>query len=201
MGCLYKIDFANGKSYVGITRQTAERRFKQHMSNRKKDAKKSILYNALRKYKSHDYVLRTLVISDDYEYLKFIEKRAIQVFGTLYPAGYNLTEGGEGTVGYKLSEESKKRIGELSKGNSYAKGRKHTEEQKRKIRVARAKQIMKPHECSEEAKAKIREKTLGNKSALGFKWSVEQRTKWRLSVATKRAIKENRPFSWLKEYA
>ncbi|MHB1236934.1 MAG: GIY-YIG nuclease family protein [Gallionella sp.] len=35
MGCLYQLIFPNGKSYIGISSNTAEQRFKAHCQNSK----------------------------------------------------------------------------------------------------------------------------------------------------------------------
>jgi hypothetical protein len=41
------------------------------------------------------------VIANDFEYLCDLEIKAIKTFGTRYPTGYNMTDGGEGATGPK----------------------------------------------------------------------------------------------------
>jgi hypothetical protein len=93
----------------------------------------------------------------------------------------NLSDGGEGSSGYRHTDEAKKKVSAAHKGNTYRRGKKmtpeqcqrvsdghkglasarkgktHTEEAKAKMRAARAKQIspMKGKRHSEETKAKI----------------------------------------------
>ena len=84
---------------------------------------------------------------------------------TKKPNGYNLTDGGEGTYGYKHTEETKKKMSEASKGRKLktprseeyrkavserSKGRTLSEEAKRKISMANT-----GRKPSEETKQKI----------------------------------------------
>jgi predicted GIY-YIG superfamily endonuclease len=52
-GYIYKIQFPNGKHYIGLTTTSLENRKKQHRYAAKKCGTK-YLYNALRKYKMED---------------------------------------------------------------------------------------------------------------------------------------------------
>lgn len=54
MGCLYKIDFVSGKSYIGITRRTADARFAEHVSKAPKAA--NSLGRAIVKYGTHSCI-------------------------------------------------------------------------------------------------------------------------------------------------
>ena len=108
--------------------------------------------------------------SDEQYYIKF--------FDTLWPNGYNLTEGGEGDIpseetrkkmsevhkGKKLSEEQKKKISESTSGEKHPMfGKHHSEESKRKISEshkglqAGEKNPMFGKNHSEEAKKKMSE--------------------------------------------
>lgn len=113
MGCLYRVSFPNGKAYLGITTQTASARFRDHCASasrlkREKSRGGSLLHHALNKYPKQAR-LEVLVVADDWDFLCELERKAIQAFGTLKPRGYNLTEGGEGTPGYRMPEESRER--------------------------------------------------------------------------------------------
>ena len=94
MGQLYALDFPNGKRYIGITTKTAAERLKGHERDapREKPGGGPVLYRAWRKHGAP--ALTVLAIVDDADLLE-TEKRAIAVFGTLSPGGYNLTEGGD----------------------------------------------------------------------------------------------------------
>ena len=155
MGCLYQIEFKNGQSYVGITAFTVERRFAMHEKASRNTTKKNYLYNAMRKHRGK-YSVKTLAITDDWNYLCLIEQRAIQVFKTKYPSGYNLTDGGEGTQGNSGPWKGKKRIFSVEhraklaaslKGNTRAAGCVHTPEGKERM-------SWKNREHTEESKIK-----------------------------------------------
>lgn len=75
------------------------------------------------------------------------EQYYIKLFKTLYPNGYNLTEGGEGCV---ASEETRKKISLVHKGKHIS------EEQKKKLSIALKGRIM-----SDEHKKKIGEASKG----------------------------------------
>jgi hypothetical protein len=91
MGELYKLDFPNGKAYVGQTEKTSEIRFNGHKNAFRLGAK-TALYNAWRKY--GEPKLTTLAIVEDFD-LDETEIRAIAVLNTLAPNGYNTTKGGD----------------------------------------------------------------------------------------------------------
>lgn len=110
---LYRLDFPNGKSYVGITSKTALKRFTDHASNARRPS--FAVHHAIKKYGVSSVVLNTLVIGD-WEYLCEAEKRAIVVFNTKAPSGYNLTDGGEGVVGNVMSDEAKRLLSVFNTG-------------------------------------------------------------------------------------
>ena len=118
--------------------------------------------------------------SDEQYYIKF--------YNTLWPNGYNLTEGGDGEIkceevrkkiseaskGRKLSEETRKKISETLKGRpSPNKGKHHSEEAKKKIGA-----VHKDKHPSEETRRKISNAQKGEKNHMfGKKHSEETRRK------------------------
>lgn len=172
MGCIYKLDFPNGKSYIGMTSGKPERRFNGHKRCAAKGVKRP-LYDAWNKFGCP--VMSVLAVVDDCE-LADAEIRAIKAFGTMLPSGYNLTEGGEvspmltpsvakrigeSKIGVKLSKDHKKAIGDAHRGMkrseetkakiaASAKARGISEETRRKMNEAKRGKVM-----SEEQKAKI----------------------------------------------
>lgn len=115
MGALYRLDFPNGKSYVGITTLDVNDRFAEHVACSSKSRKWAV-HKAIAKYGADSVRVVTLAIADSWEYLCLIERKAIEVFGTFGKAGYNLTSGGEGIVGYSHSEEARKKMSASHRG-------------------------------------------------------------------------------------
>jgi hypothetical protein len=98
MGCLYQLTSPSGKSYIGITRKTAEDRFAGHVIHAIKGKRNTVLASAIRKYGSQTFDVKTLVIANDWAYLNELEKRAIIAFQSRRPHGYNMTDGGDGAL-------------------------------------------------------------------------------------------------------
>jgi hypothetical protein len=98
---LYKLDFPNGKSYIGITSKTTQERFKSHChpSNRKNPCQ-----HAIQKYSKENIKIKVLAECDNWELLCLAEIEAIEKFTTKSPNGYNLTDGGDGCLGSYHSE-------------------------------------------------------------------------------------------------
>ncbi|AWY10144.1 terminase large subunit [Vibrio phage VP-1] len=124
----------NGKSYVGITKRGMETRWKQHVRH----AARGSLYPfhcAISKYGEQAFTHEILFVSDnqDYAELQEMEQHFIKYYNTKR-IGYNLTDGGEGTLGFKFSKESRRLMKESAakRDKSTYKGPEHTEEQKRK---------------------------------------------------------------------
>jgi group I intron endonuclease len=161
----------NGKQYVGQT-INIEDRYKQHRKDAKNKDKRpnSIFYKAIRKYGFDSFDFKVLETDIDISKIHEREKFWIKELNTMKPNGYNLTEGGEGTFGYRHTEESKKRMSEMRKGvpgkpksedvkkylSELYKGRKLSEEQKKKISESK-----KGKRLSEEHKMKISETQKG----------------------------------------
>lgn len=101
---LYKLDFPNNKSYIGITSKIAEERFKAHCW---KSSKKNPVQHAIHKYGKENIKLTVLITVDDWELLCLAEKEAIEKFNTFTPNGYNLTLGGEGNMTINLFGEER----------------------------------------------------------------------------------------------
>ena len=155
MGCVYLITCVpSGKQYVGLTKHSAEVRFKGHVRDAERN-KPYALHGAIRKYGQHNFKVETLATSDDREELSALEAAAIDVLNTRRPSGYNLTGGGEAPIGEhnprfgtKHSEHTKRLMREnnamknpmhrskLQGENHPMFGKTHTEEALGKMRVA-----------------------------------------------------------------
>ena len=117
------------KYYVGITSKSVEERW-----NNGRGYSGQPFYNAIKKYgwdNIEHYIIANHLTEDE---AKKFEKTLINKLQCKGKYGYNLTDGGDGTLGYIPTKEereykSKKYSG---KGNPYY-GKKHSEETKRKI--------------------------------------------------------------------
>ena len=139
---IYKLtNTVNGKGYIGFTSKEPEERWKAHLENLKKAAKKHLyLYNAINKYGWDKFTKEVLYCSTDLEHtLKIMEPYFIEQHNThfLNEQGYNLTLGGDGVVGHKHSQEFKDARSMNSKGvkNPFF-GRHHSEEAKAAVGAA-----------------------------------------------------------------
>jgi len=134
MGFIYKItNSENNKIYVGKTNMTLDRRFYFHKKYNSKVGGKSIISDAIKKYGEEKFEIVLIEEVDD-SLLNDREIYWIKELCSKNPNGYNLTDGGDGCRGFKMSDEYKK---ELSKrmtgsGNNFY-NKKHSDESKRII--------------------------------------------------------------------
>lgn len=113
-GIIYKYtNKINGKVYIGQT-VDEERRIKNH----KKLYGDSLFHRAIKKYSfdgfDYDVIERvdeSLLNQQEIYWISYYKSNDIQF-------GYNLTSGGEGTRGYKYTEEQRQRRSEQSKGTT-----------------------------------------------------------------------------------
>jgi group I intron endonuclease len=91
MACVYSLTFSSGKQYIGMTSELLRRRLAIHRRDSK--TKPAYVYRAWRKY--GDPEIKVLAVVEEHM-LRDTERKAIAVFKTLAPHGYNLVHGGEG---------------------------------------------------------------------------------------------------------
>ena len=169
----------NGKCYVG---QDSKDRQEYLGSGR------TLLY-AIKKYGKANFEKETLAICHTKEHLNFLERFYIGFYNTKAPLGYNLTEGGGGTLGLKLSEETKKKMSQSGKGNIKHTGvnhpffgKHHTEETRKRMsksRIGNTNGFRKGYHHTEEAKQRISRSLMGNTNGFvkGHHQSEEIRNK------------------------
>jgi len=106
----------NNKEYIGLTTRTLEERWKQHIreSNREGGWEwNTPLGNAIKKYGKDSFQVFVLEECSSETEMKQKEIWLIRERKSLASeTGYNLTLGGDGRLGYKLSKETKRKIGE-----------------------------------------------------------------------------------------
>ena len=96
----------NGECYVGKTNDV-ERRWKKHRSNARSGS--THLSRAMRKHGIENFEIRVVDEHDDEMYaLQTLEPMWIQRLRESGVGLYNMTEGGEGTVGLEFSEGDRK---------------------------------------------------------------------------------------------
>lgn len=159
---LYKLTSPSGKVYIGISIDV-KKRWGEHKSAANCGVQ-GALYNAIRKYGWDKFVCE-VVEEASFEEIKFKEIETIRLLNTLAPNGYNLTLGGDGTLGCFKSEEVRRKIAAPQRGRKFTeehraklsaalKGRKLPEEVKRKIGDASAKVVRTPEWCAKISKSK-----------------------------------------------
>lgn len=119
MAYIYKItNKLNNKSYIGKTSLSIESRFKEHISDSKKErCEKRPLYSAFNKYGTENFLIEVLEeCSSEEASLK--EQYWIGRYNT-FENGYNATSGGDGKI-YKLAskEEVKQVIDKYNSGET-----------------------------------------------------------------------------------
>ena len=123
----------NGKKYVGQTIQPLKVRFNEHA--RKKD--NTLISNAIRKYGKENFYCGVIKTCSSKEELDYWEKYYIATLKTKKPYGYNLTDGGEGTVGYHLTLEQRAKLSAKNSvsllGNKNTLGYRHTPKSRAKM--------------------------------------------------------------------
>ena len=139
-------DLTNGKQYVGQTTKTLKERLTRHRSGD--------LYvdRALNAHGWKNVKVEILEECETYDELNRLEQEWIDVLETCRPSGYNLTEGGLGGPGHKLSEEAKRRISEKKTGH------KHSEAARKKMSAAVTESMKNP-----DLRRRLSEANKGNK--------------------------------------
>lgn len=105
----------NGKVYIGITSQKPEVRWNNGIGYRK-----TYFHNAIKKYGWDNF--EHIILFSNLTRSEAIEKEIdlIQIFNsTNQEYGYNIATGGEINCGYHLSEEKKKHLSEINKGENH----------------------------------------------------------------------------------
>lgn len=154
---IYKItNLINNKFYIGL--DTLDR--KNYYGSG------TAIKSAIKKYGKENFQKEILEKCDSIDKLNEREIYWIKELNSKYSNGYNLTDGGRGSKGFKVSEETKKKISKNLRGKN--KGKKLSPEHY-KIAVNNFINI------SEESKRKRLEKLKGNKNRRGKKCSLESR--------------------------
>jgi group I intron endonuclease len=182
----------NGHVYIGQTSKKLEERIYNHQKDSKTKRYNSKFMNAYFKYGFDNFEWSILCETDSREKLNALEKFYISAYRKMGIC-YNMTDGGDGASGHKLSEETRRKISEANKGRTISEetknkisikntGKTHSLETREKLSKANKGKIM-----SEESKIKIGKASIGNtyncgktpwnKGLTGVKLSEEHRAK------------------------
>lgn len=183
---VYKItNKIDGKCYIGKTIRTLEQRIKCHIRSSK--TSKLMFHTALNKYGIDNFKYTILEICMSIKEMNEKEIWYIKHFNSFGENGYNLTFGGDGNnyyKGKKFTEEHKKKLSESNKG-------KHnhivSDLTRKKLSEAckKSKNGFKKH--SEESKEKIRLSKLGKKTGP----CSDQRRK-NISISKEKSLRDSK---------
>ena len=171
----------DGKKYIGITKGEIDRRFKQHkqITKSKNSSYRNHIHKAMAMYGIENFTVYQVDEANTKEDLFEKEKYWIKKLDTKNN-GYNETDGGEGTWGWKPTEEQRKQNSERIKiamqdvnlrKNLSEKSKQHwenlTEEEK------------------ENKRKRFNESKIGNQHAKGKHWKLSDETKKKISESKK----------------
>jgi group I intron endonuclease len=152
-----------GKQYVGIVGRkgkTIRARWKEHCNNSGRGSG-YYLHRAIRKYGRHAFTVEHIASARSWDDLCATERSLILQYGTLAPAGYNMTGGGQGA--FNPTEETRAKL----RLTVWKPGVPRSEEVRAKLSVACMGRTL-----SAETIAKIRAKTIGQKRSAETKQAI-----------------------------
>lgn len=100
----------NAKQYVGIA-ANLETRWRRHRSANEGQ----LIHRAIKKYGIDAFVFTHVADAFDADSAKMIERLLIAEHNTKSPHGYNMTDGGDGTLGMAKTEEHKQKLRDSNK--------------------------------------------------------------------------------------
>lgn len=160
---IYKItNLINNKIYIGYTKKSLQERFLEHCNPRSTGGKRMPIAMAIKKYGKENFIVELLEESENDEYIHLEREKywIDKLQARKYDVGYNLAGGGNGAGfyywnngkinkrskecpgkewvrGMLVTEESRKLRSKVHLGQKSAfKGKHHTEETKRKLRLS-----------------------------------------------------------------
>lgn len=132
-GIIYKItNAANNKEYVGQTTQNIEKRYKQHLV----DKRNRHISNAIRKYGKENFTIELIATAKDQKELNDLEVLYVNKYNTIHPNGYNHRAGGNQNG--ICSEELRKKISNSKKGKPNLKKRGEARSEEYRIKISKS---------------------------------------------------------------
>lgn len=136
---VYKIvNLVNGKIYIGKSKNP-QKRWLKHLNTAKRgssDRRFQVLHTAINKYGKNNFKIEIIFACNDEKECLEKEKYFIAKYNTFKGPGYNCTEGGDGSSGYKHTSEAIEKMKKAKTGifhgeNNPFYGKKHSEETKK----------------------------------------------------------------------
>ena len=163
---VYKVTcLVNDKQYIGITARTAAWRFDEHIADAVRGKSQRPLMQAIQKHGADNFIVEVVCVALGRRNAHLLERELIVEYGTIFPAGYNLTSGGEGLRGWRWHEESRRLASERHKGRSWTPEMRAkmaviqgTPEYRAKMRAANKKR--KHYLMSDEQRESVRQSTI-----------------------------------------
>ncbi len=169
---VYLITSPNGKQYIGISSAGFQTRWKKHCEEARRTQAR-LLCKAIRKYGPESFRVELIEQCETWEQACAQERFWIQYVGTKQPWGYNLTDGGEGTLGREQTSA------EIAKRASSMRGQKRTPDQIERLAAGQRGRKMTPESIA---------KSVSTRKARGYVHSEETRAKMRKTWAAKREL-------------
>ena len=141
------IDCTNDMEYVGQTTRSVEERFKEHMKS------PFLIGKVIRARGEENFVIAILKECDSKNDLDHWEKKFVKLRNTMFPNGYNLTEGGDG--GGIPCDETRTKMSESHRGEkNYNYGVPMSNKQREKISAAHKGKSLSPETCAKMSAAR-----------------------------------------------
>lgn len=174
---LYKLtNSVNGKVYIGITTRTLHNRWIRHKSSANTGSQCPI-HRAIRKYGVDKFIVEVLSTFTNIQELKEAEIRYISIYESNDSTkGYNLTRGGDGTMGRTHSKETRDRI-KLGVRKAIQDGRMFTDQWYKNMRADRKTRRGVPLSATHKANISKSMKGKSKNYICGNPVSVDQFTK------------------------
>lgn len=142
---------ATGQRYVGITSQVPKNRWRAHVTQAKRGIYQTLLHQAIREHGDETFDFIVLQEFHDYDEMLQAERVLIREHNSLVPNGYNMTIGGQGTMGYKWKESDRQNLRVNRKGRDMS------------VAIAASVAVNKGKPLSVEHRAKISASHMGKK--------------------------------------
>lgn len=164
----------NKKCYVGKSTVCLATRWNRHIKNSAEG--KYAINKTIRKYGPENFDVFCLEIVGNKKQLAEREVFWIKKLGT-FDYGYNMTKGGEGSVGHKLSKEHKEKISKANKGKIVSDETKRRQSIAKKGKCSRKTFIFSKETIEKMRKAALNKDYTSDSYINGIKKATEKRKK------------------------